>query len=153
MKRGGMRIGIASDHGGFALKSFLVDVLAGWGYQVEDAGVASDVPVDYPPIIAALAARVGKGEIPRGIVLCGSGIGASIVANKIRGVRCALCHDPLSAELSRRHNDANMLALGGRLVGSEMARRVVEVWLRTEFEGERHLRRIRQIEDLECADG
>ena len=144
-----MKIGMASDHGGFLLKRFLVQVVEGLGHEVEDMGTTSEDPVDYPLLIAELAARVGAGEIPRGIVLCGSGIGASIVANKARGVRCALCHDPLSAELSRRHNDSNMLAMGGRLIGPEMAKRIVEVWLQTSFEGGRHERRVRQIHRTE----
>jgi len=148
-----MKIGIASDHGGFSLKPFLVKFLEGLGYEVEDVGATSEDPVDYPPLIAGLARRVGTGEIPLGIVLCGSGIGASIVANKARGVRCALCHDPLSAELARRHNDANMLAMGGRLIGCEMAKRIVEVWLRTPFEGGRHARRVEQIHELEQQSG
>ncbi|MBN1422986.1 ribose 5-phosphate isomerase B [Candidatus Fermentibacteria bacterium] len=147
-----MKIGIASDHGGFTLKHFLAQVLRDTGYDVEDGGCAGDSSVDYPPIIARMAGRVGSGGISRAIVVCGSGIGASIVANKVKGVRCALCHDPLSAELSRRHNDANMLALGGRLIGEEMARRIVEVWLSTEFEGGRHGRRVGQIHDLESSE-
>lgn len=144
-----MRVGIAADHGGFPLKQVLAGHLRKMGHEVEDFGTMSAEPVDYPPVIARLASSVGTGEIARGIAICGSGIGASIVANKTRGVRCALCHEPLSAELSRRHNDANMLALGGRLIGADMAMRIVEAWLSTEFEGERHARRVGQIDDME----
>ncbi len=148
-----MTIGLASDHAGFALKSLLVHAVAQMGHRVFDGGTNSEDPVDYPPIVAAVARRVASGELDRAIVVCGSGIGASIVANKIRGVRCALCHDPLSAELARLHNDANVLALGGRLIGPEMARRIVRVWVETSFEGGRHERRLLQIEEIERGGG
>lgn len=146
-----MTVGIASDHAGFPLKEILVEFVRSLGHHVLDMGTHSPAPVDYPLLIAPLARRVAEGHLDRGIALCGSDIGASIVANKVPGVRCALCHEPLSASLARRHNDANVLAMGARLVGPEMAKEVVRVWLATEFEGGRHQARLRQVHELESA--
>ena len=144
-----MRIGVAADHGGFLLKETVKNELARQGHDVHDFGTSSTASVDYPPLVAALAQAVANGEHERGIVFCGTGIGASITANKVDGIRCALCHEPYGAELSRRHNDANVLALGGRVTGPDMALRIVDVFLTTPFDGGRHARRVSQIADLE----
>ena len=143
-----MRIGIAADHGGFSMKEHLKTFLQEQGHEVVDFGTASHDTVDYPRVIAPLAKSVSNGDLERGVVICGTGIGASIVANRFPGNRCALCHEPLSAEFSRRHNDANVLALGARLIGKEMATRILWIWLTTEFDGGRHARRLRQIDAL-----
>jgi ribose 5-phosphate isomerase B len=147
-----MRIAVAADHGGFLLKEGVRNELTKKGHDVHDFGTSSDDSVDYPPLVSAAARAVSTGEYELGIVFCGSGVGASIVANKVRGVRCALCYEPYGAELARRHNDANTLALGGRLTGLDMALRIVEVFLSTPFDGGRHARRIRQIAELEQAE-
>jgi len=142
-------IGIASDHGGFALKEHIRTVLADLGYSMRDFGTDSDASVDYPEIIETLARAVADGTVERGIAICGTGIGASITANKVPGIRCALCHEPFSAEFARRHNDANILALGGRVLGPGIAERILNVWLDTPFDGGRHQRRVDQIRDIE----
>ena len=144
-----MKIGIASDHGGYALKEQLKTVLRDLGNTVMDFGTDSEESVDYPVIIESLARAVSDGSVERGIGICGTGIGASIVANKIPGIRCALCAEPFSAEFARRHNNANMLALGGRVLGVGLAEKILRVWLDTPFDGGRHQRRIGQIRDLE----
>ena len=142
-------IAIASDHGGYALKEHLKSYLSAKGITCEDFGTDSAESCDYPVFGRAAARAVAEGRCERGIVICTTGIGISIAANKVRGVRCALCHDPLSAEMTRRHNDANMLALGGGMVGPNLAVRIVEVFLNTEFEGGRHQRRVDKLRDLE----
>lgn len=147
-----MRIGVAADHGGFLLKETVKNELKTQGYDVRDFGTCSADSVDYPPLVGALARDVSTGELERGIVFCGSGIGASITANKVTGIRCALCYEPYGAELSRRHNDANVLALGGRLTGPDMALQIVRVFLDTPFDGGRHARRVEQIAELERAE-
>ena len=144
-----MRVTIGSDHAGFVLKQHLVQTLTELGHEVVDLGTDSEEPVDYPPICAAVARTVAKGEADRGIVLGGSGQGEQIAANKVDGVRAALCNDLYLARMSRQHNDANVLALGGRIVGWGLADEIVAIWLATEFEGGRHQRRIEQIADLE----
>lgn len=144
-----MRIGIASDHGGFLLKEQVKSFLLAEGHTVHDCGTHSENPADYPPIIQELARMVAENTLDRGVALCGSGLGASMVANKVPGIRCALCNEPYSAALSRQHNDANVLALGGRLIGKDMAAEILRVWLTTEFEGGRHQRRVDQIHALE----
>ena len=145
-----MRVSIGSDHAGFALKQHLVATLTRLGHEVVDLGTDSEEPVDYPPICAAVARMVAKGEVERGIVLGGSGQGEQIAANKVRGVRAALCNDLYLARMSRQHNDANVLSLGGRIVAPGLADEIVELWLTTAFDGGRHERRIGQIADIEA---
>jgi len=144
-----MIIAFGSDHGGFPLKQQLMDHARALGHEVRDFGCTSTESCDYPDFGAAAARAVADGTCDRGVVVCTTGIGISIAANKVRGVRCALCADPLSAEMTRRHNDANMLALGGGMTGPNLARRILEVFLTTEFEGGRHQRRVDKISALE----
>lgn len=143
-------IGIASDHGGYQLKKEIIDFLQEQGYAYQDFGCYSEEAVDYPDYVREVTNRILTGECERGIILCGTGIGASITANRIPGIRAALCHDVFSARATRQHNDANILALGGRTTGPEVAKEMVAVFLTTEFSGdERHCRRIRKIEEAE----
>jgi ribose 5-phosphate isomerase B len=144
-----MRIAVGSDHAGFSLKEDVKAFLGELGHEVVDYGTDSDQPVDYPAFIAAAAHAVGNGECERAIVVGGSGQGEQIAANKVRGVRAALCHDLFLAELSRMHNDANVLSMGGRVVASAYAREIVRVWLDTGFEGGRHVARLEQIASIE----
>jgi ribose 5-phosphate isomerase B len=144
-----VRIAIASDHAGFALKEDLKAFLLEQGHDVEDHGTSSEEPADYPAFCAAAARAVVSGDADRAIVLGGSGQGEQIAANKVRGIRAALCHDLYMARLSREHNDANVLAMGGRVVAPAYAREIVEVWLATGFEGGRHEPRIQQIAAIE----
>ncbi len=144
-----MRVAIGADHAGFALKRHLVDTLGELGHAVEDLGTHSTEPVDYPPICAAVAVAVVTQRVDRGIVLGGSGQGEQMAANKVRGARAALCNDLYTARLSREHNDANVLAMGGRVVAQGLADEILTVWLTTEFHGGRHQRRLDQIADLE----
>ncbi|MDQ7843901.1 MAG: ribose 5-phosphate isomerase B [Armatimonadota bacterium] len=144
-----MRVALASDHAGYRLKEELKPFLRELGHEVRDFGTHSEDPVDYPDVIAPAAEAVARGDCERGIVIGGSGNGEAMVANKVPGVRCALCHDVTTARLARAHNDANMLALGQRIVGSEVARDIVATWLLTPFEGGRHEQRVRKIEALE----
>ena len=142
-------IALASDHGGFDLKQHIIGYLEANGIDYRDFGCYDTNSCDYPDFAAPAARAVATGECERGIVICTTGIGISIAANKIHGVRCALCNDPLSAELTRRHNNANMLALGGGFTGPALAERIVEVFLNTEFEGGRHERRVNKVMALE----
>jgi ribose 5-phosphate isomerase B len=144
-----MKIAIGADHAGFALKQHLVKTLVDMGHEVDDFGTGNEEPVDYPPICAAVGRAVAEGRADRGIVLGGSGQGEQISANKVHGVRAALCNDLYTARLSRQHNDANVLSLGGRIVAPGLADEILELWLTTEFEGGRHARRVQQISDLE----
>jgi ribose 5-phosphate isomerase B len=146
-----MRISIGADHAGFALKQHLVGTLARLGHEVDDRGTHDETPVDYPPICAAVAREVANGRADRGIVVGGSGQGEQITANKIHGVRAALCNDLYTARLSREHNDANVLAMGGRIVAPGLADEIVTLWLGTTFEAGRHQRRIDQIAAIEAA--
>jgi ribose 5-phosphate isomerase B len=148
-----MRIAIGSDHAGFALKVQVVAVLTARGHDVEDLGTHDDEPVDYPPICAAVARRVVDGDADRGIVLGGSGQGEQIAANKVHGIRAALCNDVYTARMSRAHNDANVLALGGRIVAPGLAEEILSVWLETPFEGGRHMRRLEQLAAIEREQG
>ena len=144
-----MIVVLAADHGGANLKNELAAVLRDKGYKILDLGTNdAEVSVDYPVYAKEAASLVAEGKADRGIVCCGSGIGVSIASNRVRGVRCALCVDENMAELSRRHNDANMLALGGRLLDVEKAKRIMESWLETKFEGGRHKRRIDMIDGI-----
>lgn len=142
-------IAIASDHGGYALKEHIKAYLAAKGITCEDFGADSAESCDYPVFGAAAARAVADGRCERGVVICTTGIGISITANKVRGVRCALCGDVVSAELTRRHNDANMLALGAGVTGVMTAERIVDAFLNTEFEGGRHARRVGLMMDIE----
>ena len=144
-----MRIALGSDHAGFTLKEDVKAFLGELGHEVVDYGTDSQQPVDYPAFIAAAAHAVGNGECERAIVMGGSGQGEQIAANKVHGVRAALCHDTFLAELSRMHNDANVLSMGGRVVAPEYARAIVRVWLDTGFEGGRHVPRLEQIASIE----
>ncbi|MGZ8566133.1 MAG: ribose-5-phosphate isomerase [Actinomycetota bacterium] len=144
-----MKIAIASDHAGFALKEDLKAFLVEAGHEVEDHGTHSEDPTDYPSFCAAAARAVVSGDADRAIVLGGSGQGEQIAANKVRGARAALCHDLFLARLSREHNDANVLAMGGRIVAPAYAREIVTVWLATPFEAGRHVPRIEQISAIE----
>lgn len=140
-----MKIAIASDHGGFLLKEQLRDYVEAMGHQVKDLGCYSPDRADYPDHGIACGEAVAKGEADRGIVVCGTGIGISIAANKVKGVRCALCTDPVMARLSREHNDANVLALGERIVGAELAKGIVDAFLSTGAQDGRHAERRAKI--------
>src|SRR2546428_4956544 len=137
-----MKIAIASDHAGFEYKEQIKQLLAELGHEVRDFGTHSNERVDYPQFIRPAAEAVARGECERGIVLGGSGNGEAIVANKVRGIRCALCWNEESARLSRQHNDANVLSLGERLIPEDLALKIVQIWLETPFEGGRHERRV-----------
>ena len=144
-----MKISLGCDHGGYALKEHIRAYLESKGHEVVDCGTYSTDSCDYPIFGEAAARKVQSGECERGIVICTTGIGISIAANKVHGVRCALCTDPLMAEMTRRHNDANMLALGAGIVGPNLAEAIVETFLTTEFEGGRHARRVGLITAME----
>ena len=144
-----MRIAIGSDHAGYALKQHLVGTLRKLGHTVEDFGTMSEEPVDYPDICAAVGRAVVRGQADRGIVIGGSGQGEQIAANKVHGVRAALCNDLYTTRMSRLHNDANVLAIGGRIVASGLADEIATLWLETPFEGGRHQRRVDQIAAIE----
>jgi ribose 5-phosphate isomerase B len=146
-----MRVAIGADHAGFTLKEHLKATLAALGHDVQDLGTHGEAAVDYPPICAAVGRAVVDGRADRGIVLGGSGQGEQIAANKVAGVRAALCNDLYTARMSRLHNDANVLTMGGRIVAGGLADEILKVWLDTPFEGGRHQRRIDQISDLERA--
>ncbi len=148
-----MRVAIGSDHAGFFLKETLESFLEQMGVGVIDLGCDSPDPVDYPDFARTVAERVARGEADRGVLVCGSGIGMSIAANKVRGARAALVAEPLSARLCREHNDANVLCLGARLIGEDMARECLRVFLATEFAGERHGRRVGLISAMETDHG
>jgi ribose 5-phosphate isomerase B len=140
-----VRIAVGADHAGFLLKEHLRETLARLGHTVDDHGTDSETPVDYPPICIAVGRAVAEGRADRGIVLGGSGQGEQIAANKVTGVRAALCNDLYTARLSREHNDANVLAMGGRIVAFGLADEILTLWLATSFAGGRHQRRLDQI--------
>lgn len=144
-----MNIAIASDHRGYQAKEQIKDFLSKAGHQVKDFGCESTESCDYPDTTLPGAKSVAAGENERGIFICGTGIGTSIAANKVRGIRAALCHDELTAGLSRRHNNANVLCLPADLVGDELLTRLVDVWMTTDYEGGRHDRRLGKIADYE----
>jgi len=144
-----MRVALATDHAGFPLKQHLMATLARLGHEVDDRGTHSEAAIDYPPICAEVARLVVGGRADRGIVIGGSGQGEQITANKIPGVRAALCNDLYTARLSREHNDANVLAMGARVVGFGLAEEIVALWLATAFAGGRHQRRVDQIMEIE----
>lgn len=147
-----MHIALGSDHAGFLLKEHLKAFLTSQGHEVTDFGTDSEVSIDYPPIIAAAARAVSAGTADRAMVFGGSGQGEQIVANKVPGIRAALCHNVTMAELSRLHNDANVLSMGGRMVSFWMAEQIVTAWLGTDFEAGRHQSRIDQITAIEAGD-
>ena len=144
-----MRIALGSDHAGYTLKTDLAKHLVDGGHEVIDLGTGSEEPVDYPPICAGVGRAVVNGDADRGIVMGGSGQGEQIAANKVHGVRAALCLDEFTARLAREHNDANVLALGGRIVAPVFAFAIVDTFLATDFQGGRHERRLDQISDIE----
>lgn len=144
-----MKVAIGADHGGFRLKEAIKPVLDSLGVEYKDFGTYSEESVDYPDISAPVAKAVAAGEYDRGILICGTGIGIGIAANKIPGIRAALCHDTFSAHASREHNNANILTMGERVIGPGLASDIVKIWLTTEFEGGRHERRIAKISALE----
>lgn len=140
-------IAIGSDHGGFALKQEILRHLEERGLAYKDFGCYNEESCDYPVYGKAVAQAVAAGEYSRGILICGTGIGISIAANKVRGIRCALCSDCFTAEMTRRHNNSNILALGGRVLGPGLALKIVDLFLDTPFDGGRHLRRVEMLED------
>lgn len=140
------KIIIGSDHAGYHLKSKIINYLQGEGYEVFDNGVHSTNSVDYPIIARDTAKKVANGEFEKGIIICGSGIGVSIVANKVKGIRAVVCSDTTSARFSRLHNDCNILCFGERIVGEYLAKDICKIWLETEFEAERHLKRVNMID-------
>lgn len=144
-----MRVVIGSDHGGIRLKEEIKKLLDEMGIVYEDVGCDCEASVDYPDYAKPVAQRVANGEFDRGILICGTGIGMSIAANKVKGIRCAVVSDEYSARMSREHNDANVLALGERVIGPDLAKSIVRVWLTTKFSGDRHARRIKKIHELE----
>ena len=148
-----MRIAIGADHAGFPLKEHLIATLKRLGHDVDDRGTHNEAPVDYPPICADVAQQVAAGAAERGIVLGGSGQGEQIAANKVAGARAALCNDLHTARMAREHNDANVLAMGGRIVATALSDEIVSLWLATAFAGGRHQRRIDQITAIEKAQG
>jgi ribose 5-phosphate isomerase B len=140
-----MAIVLGSDHGGYELKQTIAAHLQKCGVPFEDFGVFSTESADYPDIAVKVAEAVSRGEFEQGILFCGTGVGISIAANKVSGIRAALCHDTYSARMSREHNDANILAMGGRVIGPGLAALIVDVWLKTGFAGGRHARRVGKI--------
>lgn len=145
-----MRIAVGSDHRGVEMRAKIAALLKSLGQEVVDVGTSEKESVDYPDIAAAVAGQVSDGTVDRGILICGTGLGMCIVANKFPGVRAAPCHDDLTAELSRRHNDLNVLCLSGDILGDRLVDRLVAIWLNTEFEGGRHARRVSKIKRLEA---
>jgi ribose 5-phosphate isomerase B len=144
-----MRIAIGTDHRGYPLRARVIDLLQRLGHEVEDVGTYTGEAVDYPDIAARVSRKVSHGEVERGILICGTGLGMCIASNKFTGVRAAPCHDDLTAEMSRRHNDSNVLCLSADLLGERLIDRMIELWLSTPFEGGRHARRIEKICALE----
>jgi ribose 5-phosphate isomerase B len=144
-----MKVAIASDHGGINIRAEIMTLMDEMGIEYEDFGCECSNSVDYPDYALPVAEKVASGEFDRGILICGTGIGMSISANKVKGIRCALVHDLFSAKATREHNDSNMLAMGERVIGPGLAREIAKTWLTTEFEGGRHLNRITKITDYE----
>lgn len=148
-----LKIAIGCDHGGFRLKEEIRNMLEEKGYDFKDLGTFSEESVDYPDIALDVARAVRDGKFDRGILVCGTGIGIGIAANKIEGIRAALCHDTFSARAAREHNDANILTMGERVIGPGLAKDIVNVWLETDFAGGRHARRVQKISDIEQSPG
>jgi ribose 5-phosphate isomerase B len=148
-----MRIAVGCDHRGVHVRQRVLELLRSSGHQIIDLGVDDHHEVDYPDIAAAVASQVSRGEVDRGVLICGTGLGMCIVANKFPRVRAAPCHDELTAEIARRHNDLNVLCLSGEILGERNVDRLVEIWLNTDFDGGRHARRVRKILDTERRNG
>lgn len=146
-----MKVALAADHGGFRLKDEIKKLLESMNIEVEDFGCNCEDSVDYPDYALPVAEKVAAGEFDRGILVCGTGIGMSIAANKVKGIRCALVHDTFSAKATREHNDTNVLAMGERVIGPGLALDVVKIWLETEFTGGRHARRVEKVMEIEAA--
>ncbi|GLH64066.1 MULTISPECIES: ribose 5-phosphate isomerase B [Bacillaceae] len=144
-----MKVAIASDHGGIHIREEIKKLMDEMGIEYIDLGCECETSVDYPDYAIPVAEKVANGEVDRGILICGTGIGMTIAANKVKGIRCALCHDVYSAKLTRQHNDSNILAMGERVIGPGLAREIAKVWLTTEFEGGRHARRVEKITQYE----
>lgn len=144
-----MKVAIGSDHGGVNIKAEIKNLMDELNIQYEDVGCTCDESVDYPDYALPVAQKVASGEVDRGILICGTGIGMSIAANKVNGIRCALVHDVYTAKVTREHNDSNVLAMGERVIGPGLAREIAKMWLQTEFEGGRHARRVEKITLLE----
>lgn len=144
-----MKIAIGCDHGGITLKDSIVNYLEERGVQIEDFGTFGTESVDYPDFAYKVARSVADGKADKGILMCGTGIGISIAANKVNGIRCALCHNTETARLTALHNDSNVLAMGGRVIDSDTAVNIVKTWLDTPFEGGRHVNRINKISEIE----
>ncbi|MCD7892270.1 MAG: ribose 5-phosphate isomerase B [Erysipelotrichaceae bacterium] len=144
-----MKIAVACDHGGFRLKNVLIQEMKNQGYEVVDFGTYNEDSCDYPDYAVKAARAVASGDCEKGVVVCGTGIGVSMTCNKVHGIRCALCHDVFSAKATRAHNDANMLAMGQRVIGEGLAVEILNAWLNTEFEGGRHVQRIEKMMKIE----
>ncbi|WP_017756612.1 ribose 5-phosphate isomerase B [Calidifontibacillus oryziterrae] len=144
-----MKVAIGSDHGGIHIREEIKKLMDEMGIEYEDFGCECDTSVDYPDYAFPVAEKVASGEVDRGILICGTGIGMSIAANKVKGIRCALVHDVFSAKSTREHNDSNILAMGERVIGPGLAREIAKVWLTTDYEGGRHANRIGKISDYE----
>lgn len=144
-----MKVAIGSDHGGIRLRTEIMALMDEMGIPYEDIGCKSIGSVDYPDYAVPVAEKVASGECDRGILICGTGIGMSITANKVKGIRCALVHDVFSARATREHNDSNILAMGERVIGPGLAREIARVWLTTDYEGGRHARRVEKIVSYE----
>lgn len=144
-----MKVAIGSDHGGFTLKLEIKKLLEELNIEYDDVGCHDESSVDYPDFAIPVAEKVANGEADRGIVICGTGIGVSISANKVKGIRCALVHDVFSAKATREHNDSNVLAMGERVIGPGLAREIAKTWLESEYEGGRHERRVNKITQYE----
>ncbi|MDB5085216.1 MAG: ribose 5-phosphate isomerase [Bacilli bacterium] len=148
-----MKVAIAADHGGYDLKETLKNTLLELRIEFEDFGTHSSDSVDYPDYGIQVAERVASGEFERGVLICGTGLGMSMVANKVPGIRCAVVHDTFSAKATREHNDSNIIAMGGRVVGPGLAEDILRIWLQTDFLGGRHAKRIGKITDIESKYG
>lgn len=146
-----MKIAVGSDHRGTGVKTHIIDAVRALGHEAEDCGANTDESVDYPDYASRVAQAVSDGTVDRGILICGTGIGMCIVANKFDGVRAAPVHDDLTAQMSRQHNDANIVCLSADLIGEQVLDRLIEIWLKTEFEGGRHQRRLDKISDIETS--
>ena len=144
-----MLIAIGANHHGYEAREMLIELLRQWGHEVIDLGVCNDRPVDYPDIAATVASKVGRKEVDRGILISGTGLGMCIAANKCPGVRAVLCHDDMTAEMSRRHNDANVLCLAAGMLGESFIRHIVETWLKTRFDGGWYAKQVEKIASLE----
>jgi ribose 5-phosphate isomerase B len=148
-----MRIAVGSDHRGIQMRQRVLSLLKTMGQEAVDVGTDEDEDVDYPDVAAKVAEKVSRGEVERGVLICATGLGMCIVANKFPGVRAAPCHDEVTAEIARRHNDLNVLCLSGEIMSDCSVDRLVEIWLTTSFEGGRHARRVQKIRRFECHNG